>query len=170
MEVINKYFPRLTENQRSQFAQIPDLYADWNSKINVISRKDISEIMTHHVLHSLAIAKYIQFKPEAKVLDLGTGGGFPGIPLAIFFPETQFILMDGTGKKIQVVQAVADALGLDNVTAIHGRAEESKSKVDFVVSRAVAPLGQLAEWCMHLIKRRVCTLFQMVCLPLKVDN
>lgn len=85
MEVINKYFPRLTENQRSQFAQLPDLYADWNSKINVISRKDISEIMTHHVLHSLAIAKYIQFKPEAKVLDLGTGGGFPGIPLAIFF-------------------------------------------------------------------------------------
>lgn len=153
MEVINKYFPRLTENQRSQFAQLPDLYADWNSKINVISRKDISEIMTHHVLHSLAIAKYIQFKPEAKVLDLGTGGGFPGIPLAIFFPETQFILMDGTGKKIQVVQAVADALGLDNVTAIHGRTEESKTKVDFVVSRAVAPLGQLAEWCMHLIKK-----------------
>ena len=154
MEVINKYFPRLTENQRSQFAQLPDLYADWNSKINVISRKDISEIMTHHVLHSLAIAKYIQFKPEAKVLDLGTGGGFPGIPLAIFFPETQFILMDGTGKKIQVVQAVADALGLDNVTAIHGRAEESKSKVDFVVSRAVAPLRDLWHWSLPILKAK----------------
>lgn len=153
MEVIKKYFPRLTENQSKQFAQLPDLYTDWNSKINVISRKDITEIMTHHVLHSLAIARYINFKPDAKVLDLGTGGGFPGIPLAIFFPETQFILMDGTGKKIQVVQGVADALCLNNVTAIHGRAEESKTKVDFVVSRAVAPLSQLAEWCMHLIKK-----------------
>ena len=153
MEVIKKYFPRLTENQSKQFAQLPDLYTDWNSKINVISRKDITEIMTHHVLHSLAIARYINFKPNAKVLDLGTGGGFPGIPLAIFFPETQFILMDGTGKKIQVVQGVADALCLNNVTAIHGRAEESKTKVDFVVSRAVAPLSQLAEWCMHLIKK-----------------
>jgi len=153
MEVIKKYFPRLTENQSKQFAQLPDLYTDWNSKINVISRKDITEIMTHHVLHSLAIARYINFKPDAKVLDLGTGGGFPGIPLAIFFPETQFILMDGKGKKIQVVQGVADALCLNNVTAIHGRAEESKTKVDFVVSRAVAPLSQLAEWCMHLIKK-----------------
>jgi 16S rRNA (guanine527-N7)-methyltransferase len=109
--------------------------------------------MTHHVLHSLAIAKFVPLKPGAKILDLGTGGGFPGIPLAIYFPETTFILMDGTGKKIQVVRAIADALGLVNVTAIHGRAEESKIKVDFVVSRAVASIGQLAQWSMHLIKK-----------------
>ncbi len=146
MEKILKYFPNLTELQRSQFEQLMPLYKEWNEKINVISRKDIDELYNHHVLHSLALAKVMEFQPGTKILDLGTGGGFPGIPLAIMFPEVQFHLVDCIGKKIKVVQAVVDALGLKNVQASHARAEEIKGKYDFVVSRAVAELAKLLAW------------------------
>ena len=136
MEIILKYFPDLTEEQRKQFAALYDLYIDWNAKINVISRKDIENLYEHHVLHSLGIAKVIQFRPGTKVMDLGTGGGFPGIPLAILFPETKFHLVDSIGKKVRVATEVANAIGLKNVTFRHARAEEEKGKFDFVVSRA----------------------------------
>lgn len=155
MEEILRYFPNLTEAQQIQFAQLDELYRDWNAKINVISRKDIDHLYAHHVIHSLAIAKVVQFKPGAEVLDIGTGGGFPGIPLAILFPETKFTLMDGTRKKITVVQEVANGIGLQNVTALHMRVEEYKlQKFDFAVSRAVAPLEKLVEWSFRLIKQR----------------
>jgi 16S rRNA (guanine527-N7)-methyltransferase len=156
MKLLDKYFPNLTAEQRARFQQLEPLYADWNSKINVISRQDIEHLEVHHVLHSLAIAKAIQFKPEAKILDLGTGGGFPGIPLAIFFPETQFTLVDGTGKKIRVVQEVAAASGLENVTALHARAEELKmnGQFDFVLSRGAAPLDKLLIWSQRLLKKK----------------
>lgn len=145
MELILKYFPDLTEEQRRQFAALYDLYTDWNSKINVISRKDIENLYEHHVLHSLGIAKVIRFKPGTKVMDLGTGGGFPGIPLAILFPEVQFHLVDSIGKKVRVATEIAGSIGLKNVTTRHARAEEEKQLFDFVVSRAVMPLTDLLK-------------------------
>lgn len=145
VEIIKKYFPEITPEQERQFAALDELYRDWNAKINVISRKDIDNLYEHHVLHSLAIAKVIRFKPGSKVLDFGCGGGFPGVPLAIMFPDVQFRLIDGTGKKVRVAQAVADAIGLTNVDACHIRGEEEKGKYDFVVSRAVMPLPDLQK-------------------------
>jgi 16S rRNA (guanine527-N7)-methyltransferase len=137
IEIITKYFPDLTDQQLDQFGRLGSLYEEWNSQINVISRKDIEQLYERHVLHSLAIAKIIRFKPETTILDVGTGGGFPGIPLAILFPETSFLLIDSIGKKIKVVSEVASALNLMNVSAQHIRVEEVKQKFDFVVSRAV---------------------------------
>jgi 16S rRNA (guanine527-N7)-methyltransferase len=145
MEIITKYFPNLTPEQTSQFAQLYDLYTDWNSKINVISRKDIENLYERHVLHSLGIAKVISFRPETHVMDLGCGGGFPGIPLAILFPEVQFHLVDSIGKKVRVAQEVANAIGLKNVTFSHARGEEIKEKYDFVVTRAVMSLVELIK-------------------------
>lgn len=145
MELILKYFPNLTEEQKTQFAALYDLYLDWNSKINVISRKDIENLYEHHVLHSLGIAKVINFKPGTKIMDLGTGGGFPGIPLAILFPEVKFHLVDSIGKKVRVANEVANSIGLKNVTFRHARAEEEKQTFDFVVSRAVMPLTDLLK-------------------------
>lgn len=151
MDIISKYFPELSEEQRKMFAALDGLYRDWNSKINVISRKDIDNLYEHHVLHSLAIAKTVKFRPGTRVLDLGTGGGFPGIPLAILFPETRFKLIDGTGKKILVVKEVAKAIGLSNCEAEHMRGENEDGKFDFVVSRAVMPLPDLAK----LVKKNI---------------
>ena len=145
MEEILKAFPSLTATQIEQFHALLPLYKEWNEKINVISRKDIDNLYAHHVLHSLAIAQYIRWKPSTQILDFGTGGGFPGIPLAIMFPECNFKLIDGTGKKIKVVNAVAQAIGLKNVEAVHLRGEEEKGKFDFVVSRAVMPLPDLVK-------------------------
>lgn len=145
MELILKYFPKITEEQKQQFAALYDLYIDWNAKINVISRKDITNLYEHHVLHSLGIAKVINFRPDTTVMDLGTGGGFPGIPLAILFPETHFHLVDSIGKKVRVANEVATSIGLKNVTFCHERAEEEKQKFDFVVSRAVMPLTDLLK-------------------------
>jgi 16S rRNA (guanine527-N7)-methyltransferase len=142
---ILKYFPDLSEKQKMQFSQLGDLYGDWNSKINVISRKDRDNLYIHHILHSLAIAKTIKFHTGSNILDFGTGGGFPGIPLAILFPECKFTLIDGTGKKILVASEIAKAIGLDNVEAKHIRGEEEKGKFDFVVSRAVMPLPDLVK-------------------------
>lgn len=142
--IISDYF-KLTERQAEQFAQLDALYRDWNSKINVISRKDIDNLYEHHVLHSLAIAKWIPFQPGTTILDVGTGGGFPGIPLAILFPECQFMLIDSIGKKIKVASEIAQTLGLTNVVCKQERAEEEKQKFDFVVSRAVMPLPDLVK-------------------------
>lgn len=153
MEYIQTYFPELTGKQTGQFEALYELYTDWNSKINVISRKDIEHLYLHHVLHSLGIARLIRFKPETEVMDLGTGGGFPGIPLAILFPEVRFHLIDSIGKKIKVAQAVAEAVGLTNVTFRHGRAEEEKQRFDFVVSRAVMPLADLVKIVKKNIKK-----------------
>lgn len=145
MEEILKAFPSLTATQIEQFQALLPLYKEWNDKINVISRKDIDNLYAHHVLHSLAIAQNIRWKPGTQILDFGTGGGFPGIPLAIMFPECNFKMIDGTGKKIKVVNAVAQAIGLKNVEAVHLRGEEEKGKFDFVVSRAVMPLPDLVK-------------------------
>lgn len=145
MDIILKYFKNLSDAQKEQFAALYDLYTDWNSKINVISRKDITNLYEHHVLHSLGIAEVIRFKPGTRVMDLGTGGGFPGIPLAIMFPETQFHLVDSIGKKVKVATEIASAIGLRNVTTRHCRAEEEKAEFDFVVSRAVMPLTDLLK-------------------------
>ena len=145
MDILLKYFPNLTQEQISKFKLLDELYHDWNAKINVISRKDIDNLYEHHVLHSLGIAEFIRFKPGTKVMDLGTGGGFPGIPLAIMFPETSFHLVDSIGKKIKVCQEVANALSLQNVTTQWCRAEEIKDKYHFVVSRAVMPLADLVK-------------------------
>ena len=145
MEEILEYFPSLTEEQIRQFGALWDLYRDWNSKINVISRKDIENLYEHHVLHSLALAKALKFKPGTSVLDFGTGGGFPGIPLAILFPEVSFKLIDGTGKKILVANSIAESIGLKNVYAEQKRGEDEKGKYDFVVSRAVMPLQELVK-------------------------
>ena len=151
MEIILKYFPDLTEEQRRQFVALYDLYIDWNAKINVISRKDIENLYEHHVLLSLGIAKLINFRPGTSIMDLGTGGGFPGIPLAILFPEVKFHLVDSIGKKVRVATEVANAIGLKNVTFRHARAEEEKQLFDFVVSRAVMPLGDLIK----IIKKNI---------------
>lgn len=145
MEKILKYFPGLTETQQQQLAALYDLYFDWNAKINVISRKDIENLYEHHVLHSLGIAKVLQFKPGTTLFDVGTGGGFPGIPLAILFPECRFTLIDSIGKKIKVATAVKEAIGLQNVEAKHLRVQDEKAKFHFVVSRAVMPLADLVS-------------------------
>lgn len=160
MEELLKYFPSITDTQKAQFEQLLPLYKDWNDKINVISRKDIDNLYTHHVLHSLAIAKAMGFKAGAQILDLGTGGGFPGIPLAILYPDVHFTLVDSIAKKIKVVQEVAQALGLKNVTAFQSRVEEIKGiKFDFVVTRAVAVLPELARWSLkHLKTKHIHTL------------
>ena len=154
VELIYSHFPDLTERQRDQFAALLDLYSEWNAKINVISRKDMESFYEKHVLHSLGIAKVYTFLPGQRVLDVGTGGGFPGIPLAILFPETQFHLVDSIGKKIKVVLAVADALGLENVRADHGRAEEFKGPYDFVVSRAVTQMQRFVPWIKGKISQK----------------
>jgi len=154
-EIIFQYFPKLTDRQREQFEMLDELYRDWNSKINVISRKDIDNLYVNHVLHSLAIATVVRFRSGAKILDLGTGGGFPGIPLAILFPDVEFHLVDGIAKKIRVCNEVITALGLTNVKAEQKRAEELKKPMyDFVVTRAVAKMEKLAEWSMRLITKR----------------
>jgi 16S rRNA (guanine527-N7)-methyltransferase len=145
MDIILKYFPNISEEQKKQFAALYDLYVDWNSKINVISRKDIENLYLHHVLHSLAIAKLIQFTDGTKIMDVGTGGGFPGVPLAILFPKCEFLLVDSIGKKIKVATEVSNAIGLKNIQFRHCRAEEEKGKFDFVVSRAVMPLPDLVK-------------------------
>lgn len=149
MQRVFGYFPNLTERQKEQFAALPALYQEWNAKINVISRKDMDNFVVHHLLHSLSIAKVMPFKPMADILDVGTGGGFPGVPLAILFPETKFYLVDSIGKKIKVVQAVVEALGLTNVRAEQIRAEQVKGDFDFVVSRAVADLREFVPWVRH---------------------
>lgn len=145
MDSIIKYFPAITDEQRHQYEQLFELYKDWNSKINVISRKDIDNLYEHHVLHSLAIAKALRFKDGTKIMDFGCGGGFPGIPLAIMFPKCQFKLIDGTGKKIRVCQEIASAIGLKNVVAEHLRGEDETGKFDFIVSRAVMPLPDMVK-------------------------
>lgn len=145
-DIIFKYFPDLTPHQKQQYEQLPELYNYWNAQINVISRKDIDTLPERHVLHSLGIAKVLEFLPDEKVLDVGTGGGFPGIPLAILFPETQFFLVDSIGKKIKVVNEVAKAIGLKNLKAEHTRAEQVPGKFDFVVSRAVTQLKDFYPW------------------------
>jgi 16S rRNA (guanine527-N7)-methyltransferase len=145
MEILLKYFPHLSEKQYTQFTALYDLYVDWNARINVISRKDIQNLYERHVLHSLGIAKFIYFREGTTVMDIGTGGGFPGIPLAVFFPEVSFHLIDSVGKKIRVATEVAASIGLTNVTFQHARAEEEKRQFDFVVSRAVMPLGDLIK-------------------------
>ncbi len=151
IELILKYFPEISEEQRRQFEMLYDLYADWNAKINVISRKDIGNLYEHHVLHSLAIAKALHFKDGSKILDFGTGGGFPGIPLAIMFPACRFKLIDGTGKKILVAKEISKAIGLKNCFPEHLRGEDEKDKYDFVVSRAVMQLPDL----MKIVKKNV---------------
>jgi 16S rRNA (guanine527-N7)-methyltransferase len=151
MKILQKYFQELTELQISQFTQLEALYKEWNTKINVVSRKDIDELYLRHVLHSLGIAKVQPFLPGSHVLDVGTGGGFPGIPLAILFPETSFYLVDSIGKKIKVVQGVADFLGLKNLKAEHIRAEKVKGEFDFIVSRAVTQMPDFVKW----VKKKV---------------
>ena len=146
MEIIHKYFKNLSEKQTEQFSKLQELYQDWNLKINVVSRKDIDELYLRHVLHSLGIAKVMQFKAGAKVMDVGTGGGFPGIPLAILFPEVQFHLVDSIGKKIKVVDEVVAGLDLTNVKTTHGRVEEVNDTYDFIVSRAVAQMETFVRW------------------------
>lgn len=153
MKIIQKYFPNLTELQAEQFAQLEALYNDWNTKINVISRKDIQNLYEHHVLHSLGVAKVVNFKDGTSVMDLGTGGGFPGIPLAILFPNTEFHLVDSIGKKVRVANEVAIAIGLKNVKFGHTRAEEIKEQYDFVVTRAVMPMVDLVKVARKNIKR-----------------
>lgn len=150
--IIFHYFPQLTEKQKELFTQLGPLYADWNEKINLISRKDVENLYINHILHSLAIAKIIDFKPGISVLDVGTGGGFPGIPLAILFPETKFHLVDSIGKKITVVNAIVEALGLVNVKAEQLRAEQLKGKYDFVVSRAVTRMKEFYDWVSNKIR------------------
>ena len=151
MDEILKYFPYLTEKQKNQYSALYELYVDWNSKINVISRKDIDNLYERHVLHSLGIAEFIKFKPNSAILDVGTGGGFPGIPLAILFPEVQFTLIDSIGKKIKVGTEVANAIGLKNISFKHLRVQDEKGKFDFVVSRAVMPLDELVK----LVKKNI---------------
>jgi len=153
MEIIKKYFPDLTEKQIDQFLSLQELYETWNTKINVISRKDIAQLYERHVLHSLAVAKVIAFNNKTNVLDVGTGGGFPGIPLAIYFPESNFHLIDSIGKKIKVVQEVATALGLANITSEQIRAEKVKDKYDFVVSRAVTAFPGFYNWVRTKIRK-----------------
>lgn len=151
MDIILKYFPNLTDKQKEQFLALFDLYADWNSKINVISRKDVENLYCHHVLHSLALAKVVTFTDGSKILDVGTGGGFPGVPLAILFPNCSFTLIDSIGKKIKVATEVSNAIGLTNIECKHLRGQEEKGSYDFIVSRAVMPLGDLVK----IIKKNI---------------
>lgn len=153
VNLISEYFPDLTELQLKQFVQLAELYKDWNAKINVVSRKDIDELYLRHVLHSLGIAKIQQFKPGSAIIDVGTGGGFPGVPLAILFPETQFTLVDSIGKKIKVVDEVVSGLGLRNVIAVNSRVEEVNQQFDFIVSRAVAAMPTFVRWTKGKIKK-----------------
>lgn len=146
MDILLKYFPNLTETQQQQFAALQGIYSEWNEMINVISRKDIDNLYERHVLHSLSIAKFIQFNNGAKIMDLGTGGGFPGVPLAIMYPGARFHLVDSIGKKLKVIEAVKEQIGLSNVFTFHSRAEQMEYQYDFVVSRAVAPLADLLNW------------------------
>lgn len=154
IELLYHHFPNLTNQQKSHFEQLQGLYAEWNAKINVISRKDIDNLYERHILHSLAIAKVVKFNPGADVLDVGTGGGFPGIPLAILFPDTLFYLTDSIGKKITVVKAVKDALKIDNVFPDNIRSERFEGHVDFAITRAVAPMAELVQWTRGKIKKR----------------
>ncbi len=154
MEIIKKYFPNLSENQIHQFSLLQELYEDWNLKINVVSRKDIDELYLRHVLHSLGIAKVMEFKPNTSVMDVGTGGGFPGVPLAILFPETNFHLVDSIGKKIKVVDEVVEGLGLQNVKTTHGRVEEVKETYDFIISRAVAQMETFHRWVKNKVHKK----------------
>jgi 16S rRNA (guanine527-N7)-methyltransferase len=154
MGLIQQYFPDISVTQQQQFQQLEGLYKDWNIKINVISRKDIDELYLRHVLHSLGIAKVVSFKPKSKILDVGTGGGFPGIPLAILFPESKFHLVDSIGKKLKVVDGVVEALGLKNVITTHGRAEIVKGEFDFIVSRAVTSMPEFASWVKTKIAKK----------------
>ncbi len=151
MNIVEKYFPNLTEVQRSQFEQLPALYEDWNSKINVVSRKDIDMLMERHVLHSLAIAKYTRFVAGTRIVDIGTGGGFPGVPLAIMFPEVEFVLVDSVAKKIKVVDGIVASLGLKNVRTMRSRSEEIHEKFDFVISRAVTAFPDFVKLTRHLV-------------------
>lgn len=151
MTIIDRYFPNLTDEQQDRYARLDELYRHWNAQINVISRKDIDQLYPHHVLHSLGIVQMIRFKPGTRVLDFGCGGGFPGIPLAIMFPEVEFLLVDSIGKKIKVTTAVAEALGLENVRTLHGRGEQIKEQFDFVVSRAVMRLDELEPMVRRLV-------------------
>ncbi|MDX1543179.1 MAG: 16S rRNA (guanine(527)-N(7))-methyltransferase RsmG [Christiangramia sp.] len=153
MELIEKYFPELTEEQLFQFKKLEELYKDWNLKINVVSRKDIDELYLRHVLHSLGIAKVQQFKPGSKILDVGTGGGFPGIPLAIMFPECEFHLVDSIGKKIKVVNEVSEGLELENVKSFNERVEDLEGQYDFIVSRAVAVMPTFVRWVKGKIEK-----------------
>lgn len=153
MDIILKYFPDITEQQKAQFGALYDLYIDWNSNINVISRKDIEHLYEHHVLHSLGIAKFINFKSQTTIIDVGTGGGFPAIPLAILFPQVKFHLVDSIGKKIKVATEIATEIGLQNCVFSHSRIEDIKEKYDFVVSRAVMPLLNLERLCRKNIKK-----------------
>lgn len=154
MDIIFKYFKDLNEDQKSKLEKLEGLYREWNAQINVVSRKDIDHLYEHHVLHSMAIAKYVRFKSGSKVMDLGSGGGFPGIPLAILFPDVHFTLVDSIGKKMKVAKAVADGLGLTNVTCLNSRAEQVGEKFDFVVCRAVAPLVELLPWCRKVLSKQ----------------
>lgn len=154
MELILKYFPELSDVQKEQFSKLQDLYQDWNLKINVVSRKDIDELYLRHVLHSLGIAKVMEFNAGSNVMDVGTGGGFPGIPLAILFPESNFHLVDSIGKKIKVVNEVVQGLGLENVRTTHGRVEEVKEEYDFIVSRAVAQMETFVRWTKNKIAKK----------------
>lgn len=181
MELILRYFPDLTAKQQAQLTALGDLYRHWNEKINVISRKDIDHLYAHHVLHSLTIARYDPFNDGMQVLDAGTGGGFPGIPLAIVYPGVQFTLLDATAKKIHVVEQVAAAIQLENVTAIHARLESHTGQFDIVMSRAVSSLGQLVSWSKHLmpvprwialkggspeaLRKELPPFFKMTCIP-----
>ena len=166
MQQLLKYFPNLDNVQRQRFEQLNALYHEWNARINVISRKDIDQLYLHHVLHSLGIATFVTFRPGTQVMDLGTGGGFPGIPLAILFPEAHFHLVDSIGKKIKVCDAVVQALGLENVTTRHCRAQEEKGKFHFVVSRAVMPLSELVKVSApHILKEQCCAIPNgLICL------
>jgi len=169
LELIQKYFPDLTELQKKQFEALDPLYREWNDKINVISRKDIDNLYLHHVLHSLAIARFIPFKPGTKIIDLGTGGGFPGIPLAIIFPECQFTLVDSIRKKITVVQAIIEGLNLTNVEAKTARVEELKEKCDFVISRAVAKVDKLLPWSRKVLSKQHSNIYPNGLIALKGD-
>ena len=151
-EQLRNYFPGLTKEQLEKLSKLDELYRYWNERINVISRKDIEQLFLHHILHSLSIAKLISFKPGTRIIDVGTGGGFPGIPLAIFFPEVEFLLVDSVGKKINVVSEIATSLNIRNVIALKSRAEDLDTQCDFVVSRAVATIVDLYKWTKHLIK------------------
>ena len=167
MEILQEYFPDLSEKQLNQFQMLEPLYTAWNSKVNLVSRKDIEHLVTRHILHSVSIGMYFQFRPGTTIMDLGTGGGFPGIPLAILFPECRFVLVDSIRKKIKVVEDVIEQLGLENCGAKWSRAEELKVKVDFVVTRAVARMKMLQNWSGKLIKKTSVNSFQNGIIALK---